>query len=143
LPEGRGGTHGDGGDFRFLKEERLRSDREYQEVVRKGERAATPHFTLYRDFLGGSGRKVGISVGKRAGRSVVRNRIKRVLREFYRIHKSEAFPRGSRTAIVVKKTPSRTGLAMVSAELLPAIFRRWGRKEGPSLCAKEISSSAP
>jgi len=138
-----GGARGDGGDFRFLKEERLRSDREYREVVRKGERVATPHFTVYRDFLGGDGRKVGISVGKRVGRAVVRNRIKRVLREFYRIHKCDAFPNGSRTAVVAKKAPSRTGLAVVSAELLPAISRRWGRKEAPSPCEQEISSSAP
>jgi len=143
LPEGTGGAHGDGGDFRFLPEERLRSDREYREVVRKGERASTAHFTVYRDFLGGAGRKVGISAGKRAGGAVVRNRIKRILREFYRIHKYVAFPRGSRTAIVVKRTPSRPGLASVSAELLPAISHRWGRKEGSSLCGQVISSSAP
>jgi ribonuclease P protein component len=143
LSEGMGGLRGDGGDFRFLKEERLRSDREYREVVRKGERGATPHFTIYRDFLGGDVRKVGISVGKRVGRAVVRNRMKRVLREFYRIHKYEAFPRGSRTAIVAKKAPSRPELAAVSAELLPAILRRWGRKGEPSLCGQEISSSAP
>jgi ribonuclease P protein component len=124
------------------KEERLRSDREYREVVRKGERTATAHFTVYRDFRGGGARKVGISVGKRVGRAVLRNRIKRVLREIFRIHKN-AFPNGSRTAIVVKVAPFPTGMAAVSAELLPAIFRRWGRKEEPSLCAQEISSSQP
>jgi ribonuclease P protein component len=143
LPEGTGGARGDGGGLRFLREERLRSDREYREVVRKGERASTAHFAIYRDFLGGEGRKVGISAGKKAGRAVVRNRIKRILREFYRIHKCAAFPPGSRTAIVVKRTPSRPGLASVSAELLPAISRRWGRKEGTSLCGQAIFSSAP
>jgi ribonuclease P protein component len=137
-----GGAHGASGGFRFLKEERLRTDREYREVVRKGERTATAHFTVYRDFLGGGARKVGISVGKRVGRAVLRNRIKRVLREICRIHKN-AFPDGSRTAIVVKVAPSPTGMAAVSAELLPAIFRRWKRKEEPSLCAQEISSSQP
>lgn len=143
LPGAAGGTRRDDADFRFLAEERLRSDREYREVVRKGERAATPHFTVYRDFLGGTGRKVGISAGKKAGPAVVRNRIKRILREFYRIHKFEAFPCGTRTAIVVKKTPLRPGLAAVSAELLSAISRRWGRKEEQSRCAQGISSSAP
>jgi ribonuclease P protein component len=137
-----GGARGGRGGFRFPKEERLRSDREYREVVRKGERTATAHFAVYRDFLGGSAGKVGISVGKRVGRAVLRNRIKRVLREICRIHKN-AFPGGSRTAIVVKVAPSPAGMAAVSAELLPAIFRRWRRKEEPSLCAPEISLSHP
>ncbi len=130
------------GDCRLLSEERLRTDREYREVVRAGARCVTAHFVVYRDFPGGSARKIGISVGKRAGRAVVRNRIKRVLREFYRFHKC-VFPGGSRTAIVVRKAPSRTGLAQVSEELLPAILRRWGRKEGVSPCGPEISSSVP
>jgi len=141
LPEGMGGARGAGGGSRFPKEERLRSDREYREVVRKGERTATAHFTVYRDCLGGAGaRKVGISVGKRVGGAVLRNRIKRVLREICRIHKN-AFPDGCRTAIVVKAAPSPAGMAEVSAELLPAILRRWGRKEEPSRCAQAISSS--
>lgn len=122
LADGKGAPRE---DFRFPPEERLRTDREFREVVRKGERTATPHFNVYRDFLGGDGRKVGISAGKRAGRAVVRNRVKRVLREFYRFHKF-AFPRGSRTAITVKKAPPRPGLAAVTEELLPAIRRRWG-----------------
>lgn len=140
LPEGMGGAQGAGGGFRFLKEERLRSDREYREVVRKGQRTSTVHFTVYRDFLGGDARKIGISVGKRVGSAVLRNRIKRVLREICRIHKA-AFPNGSRTAIVVKKAPAPPGMAAVSAELLPAIFHRWGWKEDPSLCVQETSSS--
>lgn len=119
-------------DFWFPSEERLRTDREFREVVRMGERASTMHFNIYRDFLGGAGRKVGISVGKRAGMAVVRNRIKRVLREFYRFHKS-AFPGGSRTAITVKKPPPRLELEAVTEELLPAISKRWGKKEEPSL----------
>lgn len=120
------------GNFRFLSGERLRTDRDFREVVRKGERASTPHFNIYRDFPGGSGRKFGVSVGKRAGRAVVRNRIKRVLREFYRFHKN-AFPGGSRTAITVKKAPPMPGLAAVAEELLPAISRRWGPIGEPSL----------
>ena len=130
------------GAFRLFSEERLRTDREYREVVRKGQRAGTEHFSVYRDFPGAGGRKVGISVGKRVGRAVARNRIKRVLREFYRFHKN-AFPEGSRTAIVVRKALPNPCLAAVTEELLPAMSRRWGRKEEPSCCGRATSSSTP
>jgi len=130
-------------DLRFSKAERMRSDREYREVVRKGERATTPHFTVYRDHRGGADadrgvarRQVGISVGKRVGGSVLRNRLKRFLREFYRQNKS-AFPEGSRTAIVVKKAPPDVNLDTVSRELLDAMARRWGNKGEAARCGQE------
>lgn len=138
LPGRMGGARA--GLFRFPKEERLRTDPEYRAVVRKGERTATPHFTVYRDFLGGDERKVGISVGRRVGNAVVRNRIRRVLREFCRLHKA-VFPGGSRTAIVVKKSPALPALDTITAELLPAMLRRWGRKEESSRCEQGTTSS--
>jgi ribonuclease P protein component len=124
----------------FPATERLRTDREYREVVRKGARLHTTHYTVYRDSLGGGKRQVGISAGKRAGNAVARNRTKRLLREFYRMHKC-VFPTGTRTAIVVRKPPEGTVLASVCAELLPALRRRWG-SEGDSPCGSDISSSA-
>jgi len=126
---------------RFPAAERLRTDREFREVVRKGERVSTPHYTVYRDSLGGELRQVGVSAGKRAGGAVARNRAKRLLREFYRLHRG-AFPSGTRTAIVVRKPPEGAALATVCAELLPAIRRRWGTNEGNAPCGHETSSSA-
>ena len=110
---------------RFPPEERLRTDREFVEVVRKGERVSTAHFAVYRDARGGKRRQIGVSAGKRAGKSVTRNRMKRLLREFYRLNK-EAFPQGTRTAIVVRKTPENPVLDAVRKELLPALVKRWG-----------------
>jgi len=124
----------------FSASERLRTDREFREVVRRGARLHTTHYTVYRDSLGGGERKVGISAGKRAGGAVARNRAKRLLREFYRMHKS-VFPMGTRTAIVVRKPPGGAVLASVCAELLPALLRRWGG-EGDSPCGPDTSSSA-
>ena len=121
----------------------LRTDREYREVVHRGERASTPHYTIYRDFRADAmagempvARKIGISVGRRVGAAVVRNRMKRLLREFYR-HNRRFFPVGTRTAIVVRKAPGDADLAKVSAELLHAIERRWGKKGDRFPCGQE------
>jgi ribonuclease P protein component len=110
-------------------------------VVRKGERVGTVHYTVYRDALGGERRQVGVSAGKRAGRAVVRNRVKRLLREFCRLNKG-AFPQGTRTAIVVRKTPGIASLPAVTAELLPALSRRCGAHKGNAPCGPDNSSSA-
>ena len=126
---------------RYAHAERLRTDREFREVVRKGERLTTPHYTVYRDSRGGGKRQIGVSAGRRAGGAVERNRTKRLLREFYRLHK-DAFPAGTRTAIVVRKPPEGAALATVCAELLPAMRRRWGTNEGNAPCSHENSSSA-
>ncbi len=121
------------------KAARLRTDREYRDVVRKGERTSTPHFTVYRDDRAPGRAMIGVSVGKRVGNAVVRNRLKRLLREFCRLN-ADAFPGGSRTAIVARKAWEAPGLADIAAELLPAIGRRWGRKEGPTPCRPDRSS---
>ncbi len=126
-------------DGTLPKAARLRTDREYRDVVHKGERTSTPHFTVYRDDRAPGRAKVGVSVGKRVGNAVARNRLKRLLREFCRLN-PDAFPDGSRTAIVARKAPDAPALADVSAELLPAIARRWGRKEGPTPCGSDRSS---
>ena len=96
-------------------------------MVHKGERTRSAHFTIYRDFLGGGGRKMGISVGRRVGNAVVRNRVKRLIREFCRQNRS-AFPTGSRTAIVARVTPEGAALPGICAELFSAIAGRWGSK---------------
>ncbi len=124
----------------FPRAERMRTDREYREVVRRGARIATPHFTIYRDGRGGADRKIGVSAGRKVGGAVVRNRIKRLVREFYRHHKG-LFPPGTRTAVVVKALPEGATLATVGSELLPALTGRWGGKgpDGPKECADSSS----
>jgi ribonuclease P protein component len=110
---------------RYPKSDRLRTDREYREVVHKGQRTRSAHFTIYRDFPEGTVRKTGVSVGRRIGNAVVRNRVKRLIREFCRRNR-EAFPPGSRTAIVAKATPGAPSYSSVRDELLAAISGRWG-----------------
>ncbi len=65
---------------------------------------------------------MGMAVTKKTGTAVVRNRVKRVIREFFRCHQREV-PEGVDVVVVPKRCldPSRISLAFVSQELLPLI----------------------
>lgn len=63
---------------------RLRRTRDYDEVYRRGARRRSPHFLLVSRKAENTGIRFGISVQKRLGGAVVRNRIRRRIREILR-----------------------------------------------------------
>jgi ribonuclease P protein component len=80
----------------------------------------TPHFLLlWKDRE--SGTRVGFTVSKKVGNAVVRNSIKRRLREFYRQNKSLFLPADMN--IVAKKGAEVLDFHHVSTELAAAFGR--------------------
>ncbi|MBM3225858.1 MAG: ribonuclease P protein component [Candidatus Tectomicrobia bacterium] len=75
------------GDQRLRPVERLRCPRAYQRVFEHGEKLVGPLFILYVLPTSESYSRLGMAVSKRVGNAVVRNRIKRYLRETFRHHK--------------------------------------------------------
>ena len=71
----------------FKKCEKLRKNQEFQAVYKEGRSLANRMLVLYVLPVEGMERKVGISVSKRLGCAVVRNRCKRLLREAFRLHR--------------------------------------------------------
>jgi ribonuclease P protein component len=65
-----------------MKYYRLKKQSDFQKLFAKGKRCFTPSFTMV--YQPSDKPIMGVSVGKRHGKSVVRNRIKRLLREAYR-----------------------------------------------------------
>lgn len=73
--------------FSFPKEEKLRKQEDFLRVLREGR-----PYSLSKNFViyirkGAEKRRIGISVNKKVGKAVVRNRIKRLIREVYRLHR--------------------------------------------------------
>jgi ribonuclease P protein component len=69
---------------RFGRADRILFPREYRHVRQCGRRAASACFVLW-IAEGSAGRRLGISVSKRVGNAVVRNRLKRAIREWFRV----------------------------------------------------------
>jgi ribonuclease P protein component len=71
----------------FPREERLTRRKEYLEVYREGMKRVGPAVICYAARREGRGKKIGFAVSRKVGKAVVRNRIKRYLREIYRTHR--------------------------------------------------------
>jgi ribonuclease P protein component len=66
------------------KKKRLTNNQQFKAVLDRGRRAGDRLLTLYAAANDRGYPRVGISVGKSSGNAVVRNRLKRLLREAFR-----------------------------------------------------------
>jgi len=74
----------------FPKKDRILKRYEFLEFYASGKAVHSPGFILvYKSGLSG-GSRIGITVSRKVGQAVVRNRIKRRVREYYRLHRMAA-----------------------------------------------------
>lgn len=65
--------------------ESLKSNRDFRRLYARGKSAASPLLVVYCRKNGGSRNRLGLTVGTKVGKAVHRNRIRRRLREIYRL----------------------------------------------------------
>jgi ribonuclease P protein component len=104
------------GNYSFSKYERLLKRSEFVNLNRSGRRVHVPHFVvlLKKNQLGVT--RLGVTVTKRTGCAVERNRIKRLVREHFRLNKTR-FPHGYDVVIAAKKDADKLDFRDVQREL--------------------------
>lgn len=89
---------------------RLHSEKEFDAVFREGASAADPLLVVHALPNGRPEPRLGLAVGKGVGGAVVRNRVKRLLREAFRLHRGELPP--SHDLVAVARPENGSGWAL-------------------------------
>lgn len=105
------------GQYRLRKTCLLRKNQEFDRVYNQGKRLHGKGFSLIYTANTADWNRLGISVRKKTGRAVDRNRIKRIIREAFRLHR-EQFPKNSDIVVTVRpgfslQSPSEVVSAVV------------------------------
>ena len=112
----RGSTPTGGAGHEFPRSGRLRKRRDYLAVQAAGTVLHARHFVILVKRDGGG--RVGITVSKKIGNSVVRNRVKRLVREAVRRWGDLPWvPPGRDVVVVAKRSVVAAGLDEVARDL--------------------------
>ena len=97
--------------------ESLRKNRDFQSVFKNGKSKGNKLFVMYVSEYQPGKNRIGISVSKKVGNSVVRHRVKRLIRESYRLHE-EMFNSGLNIVVIARTNASQISYAETESALL-------------------------
>jgi ribonuclease P protein component len=107
----------------FGRHERIFKRKDYTTIYDQGVRRHSKHFTMIACRNQAGARRLGVTVSKKAGSAVQRNRIKRLLREFFRLNKSR-FSSSQDIVIIAKKDAHTLAYRDVCRELENLLIRK-------------------
>jgi len=99
----------------FPAQNRIKKRPEFIALRNQGRRLRTPHFYIHL-LVRNEGLRLGVTVSRKIGNAVVRNRVKRLVREFFRLNYQQ-LPVGADISIVARRNAGRLDLAAVTEEL--------------------------
>ena len=97
--------------------ESLKNNQQFRFVYKNGRSFANMYFIMYVKENGLDKNRIGISVSKKVGNSVVRHRITRLVRESYRLHES-VFNSGLDMVIIARPAAASIGYEEAESALL-------------------------
>jgi len=120
------------GRFRLKKEAKIRNASDYRRVMREGVRGNTPHFHIrtLKNPLGII--RLGTAVGRKVGNACARNRIKRRLREYFRLNR-EKMPPETDIVFVALDGAATLDMHQLQAELDRFFETKFGTRADTSL----------
>lgn len=112
-------------DYRLTRQRRLTRKSEFDAVFREGRKVVRPSIVVYvRRRPPGDGAeaesRLGLAVSRQVGKAVVRNRVKRRLREIFR-HARPAFPVVMDVVVVARPTAAQAPFAQLQGEFARAV----------------------
>lgn len=99
--------------------DRVRRRSAFRRIQSEGRRVHTQHFILIQRASEAGRRRLGITVTKKIGNAVARNRVKRVVREAFRLHR-DLFTPSVDIVFIAKRGAPTLGLAEVLEQLRKA-----------------------
>lgn len=105
----------------------LKMNFEFRRVYSKGNYSAGRHMVLYSLSNNSAINRLGITASKKIGNSVSRNRVRRLIKESYRLQ-GDTFKRGHDIVFVARIADKNTGLAEISREM-EALAGKLGLKD--------------
>ena len=97
--------------------ESLKKNYEFQYVYKNGKSYANKYLVMYIVENHTQKNKLGISVSKKVGNSVVRHRVTRLIRESYRLHEN-IFNSGLNIVVIARKSASDVSYEEIESALL-------------------------
>lgn len=104
----------------FPKRVRLRKRSDFLHLSRVGKKSHSPHFVVLRKTNNEGQNRLGVTVSARVGNAVIRNRIKRLVREFFRRHSRDRLAPQD-IVIIARKGAGELSLDEVTRELQGAL----------------------
>jgi len=116
----------------FRAADRLRSRAEFLRVQRMGARFQSDHFVVYTvRFPESQTVRLGTTVSRRLGNAVIRNRIKRRIRECFRLSLRLRLPAGTAVVVIGRLGAGALDMQSLMGELGDAVTKLQGRlKQG-------------
>lgn len=124
-------------NYKFTKKERLRLANDFKKVYEQGKAYQSKKLVLFVLDTSYAMRRIGFVAGKKVGKAVKRNKVKRLLREVYRLNKHRLIS-GIDLVVVAKREAAELGFKEIEEEILrlskkAGLIRGENKEESPSI----------